>query len=232
MNKIELGWTFGKVCVWVAWLERRVGLPFTWKSSAKTQMIKNKNLTSPNLLLTESSQLSLCPAALLGIVLIHGQVCQGDRLCIDQQETRGRSPSYSQMLDVFFREYRVWSSLSFSLSTLTSYFSSEKAVFSAWLVKRGWFIVVSQNLFIVVFRRISKIHGHSEKVKKSLSLENLVQRGCKWTFFCDLCKVMSEGRRIHDSKASYDPGTLKLCTVQLSYWKGPCTPALIYWYSS
>lgn len=29
-------------------------MPFTWKSSSKTQMIKNKNLTSPNLLLTES----------------------------------------------------------------------------------------------------------------------------------------------------------------------------------
>ena len=54
MNKIELGWTFGKVYVWVAWLEWRVGLPFTWKSSSKAQMIKTKNLTSPNLLLTES----------------------------------------------------------------------------------------------------------------------------------------------------------------------------------
>ena len=84
MNKIELGWTFGKVYVWVAWLEWRVGLPFTWKSSSKAQMIKTKNLTSPTYFLLSPFQLSLYPAALLGIVLNRGQVCQGDWLCKDR----------------------------------------------------------------------------------------------------------------------------------------------------
>lgn len=46
------------------------------------------------------------------------------------------------------------------------------------------------------FRCITKINGHSEEVKASISLECIFQGGCKLTLFYDLCKVMSEGRRI------------------------------------
>lgn len=74
---------------------------------------------------------------------------------------------------------------------------------------------MSQSLFSVVFRCITKINGHAEEVKESLSLENIFQRGCKLTLFRDLYKVMSEGRRICDSEAPYDPATLRLYTFQL-----------------
>lgn len=46
----------------------------------------------------------------------------------------------------------------------------------------------------MVFRCIAKVNGYSEEVKESLSLESIFQRGCKLTSFCDLYKVISEGR--------------------------------------
>lgn len=70
---------------------------------------------------------------------------------------------------------------------------------------------MDQDLFNVVFRCSTKMNGHSEKVKESLSLENIFQRECKLTLFCDLCKIMSEDRRTHDSEASSDPDTLSYC---------------------
>lgn len=214
MNKIELGWTFGKVCVWVAGPGWRVGLPCYLEAFFKDSNEKQTSQAQTHWFLLTPIQLSLSTAALLGSLLNCSQECWGDPHCTDRP--RSLSPSYSQTLVFFFREYRMWSTLSSSFRASHLPFSSEKAVLSAWLVKRGWFVVVNQNLFSVVFRCITKINGHAEEVRESLSLENIFQRGCKLALFCDLYRVMSEGRRICDSEAPYDPDTLRSGTFRLS----------------
>lgn len=57
MNKIELGWTFGKVCVPVARPRWRVGLPCSLEEFSK-DVNEEGNLVSQNSLLTAT-----CPAS-------------------------------------------------------------------------------------------------------------------------------------------------------------------------
>lgn len=46
------------------------------------------------------------------------------------------------------------------------------------------------------FEIITKINRRSEEVEGTLLLGNIFHRGCKLTWFCDLRKVVSEGKRI------------------------------------
>lgn len=58
MNKIELGWTFGKVCVPVARPRRRVGLPCSLEEFCKDLNEEGNLMSQKSLLLTAT-----CPAS-------------------------------------------------------------------------------------------------------------------------------------------------------------------------
>lgn len=109
MNKIELGWTFGKVYVWVAGWAGGLDCLITCKGSSETQMTWKPHGAQTRCFFLTLIQLALHPASLPWGLSSCSQENWGVQLCTDRP--RSPSPSYSQTLGFFFREYRVQSSL-------------------------------------------------------------------------------------------------------------------------
>lgn len=155
MNKIELGWTFGKVCVpvarnsisemesWMALLLRRALERLEW--GRKTYEPK---LTAPYYPLC-----SLCSKS-CSVVWVRSRAL--GRPSSAQTEVGVRLPSYLGMVSFFLGEY--WAQLfpNTSFRTLIIPFPFRKNCLLCMKApppkKAGWFIVLGQNLFDTVFR--------------------------------------------------------------------------------
>lgn len=161
MNKIELGWTFGKVCVPVARLGRRVGWP-CYTGGFLKDWNEEGNHMSPNSLLT-APRVAVAPA----LLTCHSAVKGAGKASSAQTEVGVRLPSYLEMV----------SSIRGILSTVVPLHLLQNSHYSFPLQKKLSSLQERQKKLIHCFgsefvqygfQMIAKINRHSEEVTESL----------------------------------------------------------------